>query len=62
MRRSHTLFIEDIVEAMRDIFDFVRDMDFNDFDSDRKTSSAVIRKLEIIGEAAKNMPSEITDK
>jgi len=62
MRRSRALYIEDIVEAMRDIFEFIKDMGFDDFDSDKKTASAVIRKLEIIGEAAKNIPSEITVK
>ena len=35
------------------------DMDFESFKSDDKTASAVIRKLEIIGEAAKRVPSTI---
>lgn len=62
MRRSYVLFLEDIVEAMRDIFEFIEDMSFDDFDSDNKTASAVIRKLEIIGEAAKNLPADFTMK
>lgn len=37
-------------------------MDFKDFAKDDKTSSAVVRKLEIIGEAAKNVPDEIKQK
>ena len=34
-------------------------MDFREFCADDKTSSAVIRKLEIIGEATKNIPDNI---
>ena len=34
-------------------------MTYEDFVADRKTSNAVIRSLEIIGEAAKKIPTEI---
>ena len=34
-------------------------MNFEEFQRDDKTSSAVIRKFEIIGEAAKNIPEEL---
>ena len=37
-------------------------MDYNDFVNDRKTVYAVIRALEIIGEATKNIPDSIRDK
>ncbi len=37
-------------------------MDYQNFISDDKTFSAVIRKIEVIGEAAKNIPSSITEK
>ena len=36
-------------------------MDFDNFQSDRKTVDAVVRNLEIIGEAAKNIPDVIKD-
>lgn len=62
MTRSVILSLEDIVEAIRDIFDFINGMDFDEFDNDKKTSSAVIRKLEIIGEAAKNLPYDFTGR
>jgi len=38
---------------------FVGNMSFDGFVQDDKTSSAVIRKLEIIGEAVKKIPEEI---
>ena len=34
-------------------------MSFEEFAEDDKTSSAVLRKLEIIGEAAKNIPEQV---
>jgi len=62
MKREYKLFIRDIKECIGHINEFVGNMDFNDFVSDDKTSSAVVRKLEIIGEAAKNIPNEIRQK
>ncbi len=41
------------------IQEFVGEMDFDAFVADDKTTSAVIRKFEIIGEASKNVPEEI---
>jgi len=37
-------------------------MSYEDFLRDRKTQDAVIRNLEIIGEAAKNLPSNIKER
>jgi len=58
MRDSH-LYLKDILAAIERIEEFVQGMDFETFKSDDKTTSAVIRKLEIIGEAAKGVPAEI---
>ena len=52
-------YLIDIQESIRDINDFVADMDFAHFSSDRKTVAAVIRSLEVIGEVAKNIPENI---
>jgi len=38
---------------------FVNNWTFEEFTEDLKTQFAVIRALEIIGEAAKNIPSEV---
>ena len=38
---------------------FIEGMDFEAFATDDKTASAVVRKLEIIGEATKNVPEDI---
>jgi len=60
--KSHEVFIEDILHAIAAIEGFVNNLSFQEFKEDDKTSSAVIRKLEIIGEAAKNVPDDIKNK
>ncbi len=47
---------------MESIEAFIAGMDFEDFKADDKTASAVMRKLEIIGEAAKQIPATIRRK
>ncbi|MBF0452934.1 MAG: DUF86 domain-containing protein, partial [Candidatus Magnetomorum sp.] len=59
MKRDLNLFLKDIITACEDIQNFTDGMAFNQFMQDRKTSSAVIRQFEIIGEAAKNIPEPL---
>lgn len=59
MTKDYSIFIADIVKAMDDILNFVRGMSYEDFRADDKTASAVVRKFEIIGEAAKNIPQKM---
>lgn len=54
--RDHSLYISDILEAFEAIEHFVEGQSFDEFKRDDKTSSAVIRKFEIVGEAAKQVP------
>jgi uncharacterized protein with HEPN domain len=48
-------FLWDILEAAKDIHDFVRKMTIKDFGSDKRTRYAVERQLLVIGEAAKRV-------
>ena len=57
--RDYILYIKDILEALEAIENFIQGMDFTTFRSDDKTSSAVVRKLEIIGEASKHIPEPV---
>jgi len=58
-KREWKLFLEDILESMSLIEEYVKGMSFDDFKEDRKTIDAVVRNFEIIGEAAKNIPENI---
>lgn len=62
MRRDHTLFLKDILDAIASIESFVGGMTLNEFLQDDKTQSAVVRKLEIIGEATKQLPEPIRQR
>jgi len=62
MRRDLMLFVQDIKESCEAIFDFIENMELEEFANDRKTYSAVIREFEIIGEAVKHLPKTIFEK
>jgi len=49
-------YIDDIKTAIEEINDFTTGMNFEDFAADRKTVNAVIRSLEVLGEATKHIP------
>jgi len=61
MKRDYRLFIRDIISAMESIERFVEGMSLEKLMQDDKTSSAVIRKFEIIGEATKRLPDELKE-
>lgn len=55
--RSPKLYIEDILQACQDILDFTRELsNADELGKDRRTFLAVVRSLEVIGEAARQMP------
>ena len=60
--RNYRLYLKDIFEAMGTAQVFIEGMDFEAFVADDKTASAVVRKLEIIGEATKNVPKTVRQK
>jgi len=55
-RREEKLLLLDISEACDKIYRFTENMSYEEFTSDDKTSDAVIRNLEVIGEAANHLP------
>ncbi len=59
MRRDYTLFIKDILDAIDRIEEFIGNMEYGEFIQDDKTSTAVVKKIEIIGEAIKNIPRDV---
>jgi len=59
MHRDYRLYLDDILEAIDRIREYVQGMDAEAFSSDRKTQDAVIRNLEVIGEASRNLADEL---
>ena len=62
MKREIGDYIEDILEAMSNVVEFTKGMSYEEFVKDTKTVYAVIRALEIVGEAAKNIPEDARKK
>jgi uncharacterized protein with HEPN domain len=58
-KRGAELYLEDIKNSIEKIEGYVTEIDFEKFSKDEKTIDAVIRNLEIIGEAVNNLPEEI---
>lgn len=48
-------YLEDIVEASNDVIKFVEDINFQEFQKDKKSIYAVIRGIEVVGEAARKI-------
>lgn len=59
MRRDHRLQIDDILASNARIRAYVSGMGYEEFCVDPKTQDAVIRNLEIIGEAARALPESL---
>lgn len=60
MKRTEFVdYIDDMLDAISKIQTFLSDFDFEKFSNDDKTQFAVIRALEIIGEASKKIPNHI---
>jgi uncharacterized protein with HEPN domain len=60
--RNYRMFIEDILLSIGKIEVFTKGMDYKRFTQSDLVIDAVIRNLEIIGEAAKNVPESIKGK
>lgn len=62
MSRNQRLFLQDIIEACEKILRYTSGLDFEAFTQNDMVYDAVLRNLEIIGEAAKKMPAEIRER
>jgi len=59
MKREFLDYIEDIIDSMRKARSFTAGMEWESFSKDDKTLFAVIRAIEIIGEASKKIPQDV---
>lgn len=62
MKRSDRDYIRDVLDAIEKVEEFIRGMDYDDFLEDVKTQYAVVRALEMIGEAVKNISNESKER
>jgi uncharacterized protein with HEPN domain len=57
--RDFTDYIKDILSSIQDVEEFTSGITFEDFLKDKKTIKAVIRSLEVLGEASKKIPDDV---
>lgn len=62
MRKDTLVFLSHIAESISKIKEFTGSTSREAFMKDAKLQDAVIRRIEIIGEAAKNIPGEFREK
>ena len=62
MPRDSSVYLEDILTAAARIASYVEGHDRATFGSDPKTVDAVVRNLEIIGEAVKQIPASVREQ
>jgi len=61
-KRDYWDYINDIFDSIGEIESFTGAMLFEEFEKDKKTINAVVRSLEVIGEAAKKIPGSMRNK
>lgn len=59
MHRDYRLYLEDIIEATEAAREYVAGMGRDELAEDRRTTDAVVRNLEIVGEAVKKLPAHV---
>lgn len=60
MKKTDTVYLDDITDAIATIEVYVKGIDFNTFTGEQMRQDAVIRQLEIIGEAANKLSTEFS--
>lgn len=61
-QRDYLDYLNDIYDTINKGIAFINEMSYEDFSKDEKTQFALIRAIEIIGEASKKIPANIKDQ
>lgn len=59
MKREYADFLQDMLNNAELALDFVQGMEYDEFFEDEKSRYAVMRALEVIGEAARQIPDDV---
>lgn len=61
-KRNILVFVDDIMESVESIEEYIQGHTFETFQTNKMLFDAVIRNLEVIGEASKNIPDDIRER
>ena len=62
MKRDYKLYLQDIRECISQIEKYTKGISENEFGNNVMLQDAIVRRLEIIGEATKNLPRSLKEK
>ncbi len=62
MSRRYLLYIKDMQEACTKVQEFAEELPFEEFVTHGMPYHAIVRLIEIIGEAAKNIPLDVRER
>lgn len=62
MKKEPLIFIHHILDSIKNIEDFMESTSKSYFFKNKEKQSAVIREIEVIGEAVKNLPASFKSK
>ena len=60
--RGDSVFVMHILDSINAVEDFSKNLSREDLELDRLRQSAIVREIEVIGEASKNISAEFKDK
>jgi uncharacterized protein with HEPN domain len=60
--REWRLYLDDMVECCRKVLSYTRNLEFAEFTTHGMVHDAVVRNLEVLGEAAKNIPAPVRER
>lgn len=61
-KRDWKILFEDVIESISKIEEYTANLSYDDFEGNNLITDAVVRNIEIIGEASKNIPAEVQNK
>ena len=61
MKKEPAIFLKHIIESIELIEEFSKELTIDELAENQLKQSAIIRQIEIIGEAAKNLPKEFAE-
>ncbi|MDP1695718.1 MAG: DUF86 domain-containing protein [archaeon] len=62
MKRDYKLYLQDIEECITQIEEYTKGLSEEEFKKNKLKQDAIIRRLEIIGEASRNIPRALKEK
>ena len=62
MKRDYRLYLDDILESIDRIVEYTRGLTEDEFYRTVQVQDAVLRRIEIIGEAVKHLPKRLRDR